>query len=352
MEVAEPLVIEVERVEELAVDVELGLAPGAVADAHGRRVAPAAQVRELTLAEIVLAADAVHDLERVHVAGAAAGRARHEGDEVLGLVGAGADVERLQREARVTDPGVAVVPVALPADGLGQRGRGRGDDRPGGAVGQPLEHPRAELHELLVRAVVDVVLELPRAPAFDRVVDAAGDLGRRGRLRRIGDGRHAGADDDLVRAAEGATAFVGLAEERPHEAVLGPRRELHRQLDRAGDTLNLAQQLVRRVEAERMAALSLCERERVAQHHRAGPGRERRLEHEGVRQVAALDRVFADGRDRPVARVGIEDPAEDRRAVEARQAEPVDRAVRADERGRVAVGEQAVGGDRLRAAGG
>ena len=48
--------------------------------------------------------------------------------ELAGLVGARADVEGLQRQARVADPGVAVVPVALAADRLRQRGRRRRDD--------------------------------------------------------------------------------------------------------------------------------------------------------------------------------------------------------------------------------
>ena len=143
MQVAEPLAVEVQRVEQLAVDVELGLVPGAVADAHRARVAPAAQVRQLALGQVVLAADPVHDLQRA-LARPAAGRARHERDELLRLVGAGADVERLEREARVADPREAVVPVALAADGLGQRGGRRRDDRAGRAVGQPLEHARAE----------------------------------------------------------------------------------------------------------------------------------------------------------------------------------------------------------------
>ena len=48
------------------------------------------------------------------------------------------------REARVADPGEAVVPVALAADRLGQRGGGGGDDRAGRPVGEPLEHARAD----------------------------------------------------------------------------------------------------------------------------------------------------------------------------------------------------------------
>src|SRR5262245_62311682 len=64
VQLPEPLVVEVQRVEQLAVDVELTLPPCAVADPDGARVAPAAQVRELALAQVVLPRDAVHDLER------------------------------------------------------------------------------------------------------------------------------------------------------------------------------------------------------------------------------------------------------------------------------------------------
>ena len=53
------------RVEQLAVDVELALAPRAVADPHRRAVAPARQVGQLPLGEVVLAADAEHDLQVV-----------------------------------------------------------------------------------------------------------------------------------------------------------------------------------------------------------------------------------------------------------------------------------------------
>ena len=64
MQVTEPLPVEVKSVQQLAVHVELGLVPGAVADPHRAGVAPAAQVRQLTLGEVVLAADPVHDLQR------------------------------------------------------------------------------------------------------------------------------------------------------------------------------------------------------------------------------------------------------------------------------------------------
>src|SRR5439155_25595455 len=138
------------------VDIELRLAPGAVADTHGLRFAPACEVRQFALGQVVLAADAVHDLQRR----AAAGRAGHERDELLRLVRAAADVERLQSQAGIADPGVAVVPVALSPDRLGERGRGCGDDGPRRPVRQALQDTGAASHELAVRAVVDVVLGL------------------------------------------------------------------------------------------------------------------------------------------------------------------------------------------------
>src|SRR5215211_8264257 len=64
VEVAQLLPVEPERVEQLAVDVELNLVPCAVADPDRPRLPPPTQVGKLALGEVVLASDAVHDLER------------------------------------------------------------------------------------------------------------------------------------------------------------------------------------------------------------------------------------------------------------------------------------------------
>ena len=160
------------------------------------------------------------------------------------------------------------------------------------------------------------------------------------------------AHADLVRAAERAAAVLRLSEQWADEPVLGARCELHDEVDRARDAGDGAEQLARRVEAEVVTALSLGERERVEQPDRAALGRERRLQDERIRQVTALAGELAGGTDRPVAGVGVEEAGEDGRPVEPRQAEPVDRAVAADQRRGVAVGQQAVRGDRSRAAGG
>jgi hypothetical protein len=314
--------LQVQRVQELAVDVELDLVPGAVADANRRRVAPPAQVAEHALGEVVLAADPVHDLQRA-LARAAAGRAGHERDELLGLVGARADVERLDRQARVADPREAVVPVALAADRLRQRGRRGGDDRPGRAVRQALEHARAQADQLAVRAVVDVVLGLPRAPRLNGVVDALRDPvgGRRGRgLGRLGRGvpqreagalpglegegrahgrvgeleRHGRRDGDAT-GAERARAAVHEPDQRADQPVLGSRRELHPEVDAPAEALDAAQDLVRRVVAECVAALALGERHRVAHPRRARAGGDDRLDDERAGQVAPCGGECAHG---------------------------------------------------------
>ena len=63
-------------------------------------------------------------------------------------------VERGEGERGVPEPHEAVVPVPHAADGLGQRGGGRGDDRPGLRVGQQLERQRRALDHAAERPAV------------------------------------------------------------------------------------------------------------------------------------------------------------------------------------------------------
>ena len=89
-------------------------------------------------------------------------------------------VQAPEREGRVPDPGVAVVPVALPAGRLGQRGGQRGDHRPGRLVGQPLERQRRALQG----PAPGVVRERPPLQPAAPQVDGALRPGRRRRRRR------------------------------------------------------------------------------------------------------------------------------------------------------------------------
>ena len=87
-------------------------------------------------------------------------------DEGLGLLGVTEAEQRVDREGCVADPRVAVVPVALAADLLGQARRRRGHERTGRRVGHELErHRRAGDHLApappVGRAIVPVAPESP-----------------------------------------------------------------------------------------------------------------------------------------------------------------------------------------------
>src|SRR6266568_8281281 len=151
------LVVEVDRVHELAVDVELELIVGGVPDAHRLRVRISRPVGQRLLAEVVTAIDPVHDLERAVRAELPAARLDpvHEGASL----GEAQALERIQREGGVPDPGVPIVPVAVAPKPLREPERGRSDH--GAVLG------RGEEHEGQGRAVD----HLPPAPPVRRSSD-------------------------------------------------------------------------------------------------------------------------------------------------------------------------------------
>ena len=87
-------------------------------------------------------------------------------------------MQRLEREGRVAHPGVAVVPVALAAGSLGQRGRQRRHGRAGRHVGEPLDRERGALDRLTEAMVGNPGPPEPVAPEARR--------GRHPRLRLTG----------------------------------------------------------------------------------------------------------------------------------------------------------------------
>jgi hypothetical protein len=219
-------------------------------------------------------------------------------------------------------------------------------------------------------ALVNVVLGLPRAPRLDRVLDRRCDVAGPRRpwlgcfdrrpaqheaetvacLDREGAHQHVIVHDELDRGRESEP--VGAAQrdrpslyspqQRPAEAVFGARNELQLERDASAHSLDEPKHLVRCREPELVSALAAGEGEGVDYPCTTLARLEGRLEDERSRNVATARPPAAGGPKRPVAGVGIEDSSEHGRAVEAGEAEPVDRAVPPDERGRVAVGEEAV----------
>ena len=160
--------VEEDRVEDRAEDVVLPLVEGTVADPHGRSAGVAAELVTCRLVQVAPAVDAVHDLER-----AVLGRLEvaDELHELARLPVQIEEVERLEGERRVPDPGVAVVPVPLAARCLGERGRERGHGRARRHVGQALDRQRRALNRVAQTVIRDPRAAQPPAPEARRRVD-------------------------------------------------------------------------------------------------------------------------------------------------------------------------------------
>ena len=102
-----------------------------------------------------------------------------------------------------------------------------------------------------------------------------------------------------------------------------------------------------RVAAGALARVPVADRQRVRDDEPARRRHPRRLQHVGAGDVAAARRhVDPVGRDPERSRTAVEQRTEDARAVKSRQAQPLDGAVRRDQRAGVAVREERVVGDR------
>ncbi len=118
----------------------------------GLRPGVAGEVVARGLGQVAAAVDPVHDLQRPVLVGLEVGDELHE---LLGLPVEVQVVQRLQREGRVAQPRVAVVPVALAAGRLRQRGRERRDGRAGRHVGEALDRERRALDRVAPAVVGD-----------------------------------------------------------------------------------------------------------------------------------------------------------------------------------------------------
>src|SRR5919106_5047759 len=173
---SESVDVDPQRVEYLAIGVQLGLFPGGVADAHRLAVAPSLEMRELAFAEIDLAPHAVHDLKRSIAMGMAPSGGHYPVDEISDFIGAASDPECFQGEAGIADPREPIVPVALTPDHLGQRcGRGR-HDRAGWSERESFEHARRQLDQVTRWSFVDVMLGFPRTPRRLAILQGTGHV--------------------------------------------------------------------------------------------------------------------------------------------------------------------------------
>ena len=173
------LVGEMHGVERLAVDVELELVGGAVADPHRAGAAVALQVVEDLLVQVGGAVHPVHDLQRVLVVAGLADPFVQPVHVPADLLGEAEAEQRVHRERRVAHPGVAVVPVAGSADQFGQRGGGCGDHRAGRRVRHELQRDGRAFDHLPPAAGVAGAFE-PAPPVVPGPFEHALDLFRAG----------------------------------------------------------------------------------------------------------------------------------------------------------------------------
>ena len=152
--------VQVDGVQHRTPDVVLPLPVRLVADPDRPRALVALQVRQFCLGQVAAAVDAVDDLQVAVPLG-------HVGDEVVEVRRLPVEVQRVQApegEGRVPDPAVAVVVVARAARGLRQRCGGRGGDRTGRRIAEPLEGQRAAGQVRLPRVVRDAPAGEPVLP--------------------------------------------------------------------------------------------------------------------------------------------------------------------------------------------
>src|SRR5829696_2737647 len=156
------LVVEIDRVHQLAVDVQLQLVVGTVADPDRPRAPVALQVLQGLLGEVAPPIYAVHELQRA-VWSRLAAAVLEPAHERLSLLGEPDAQETVEGEGGVTDPRVTVTPVALPSYTLRQAGRGGRNDRPGRLVSEKLQHEGRAVNHLAPAARIRALRE-PVAP--------------------------------------------------------------------------------------------------------------------------------------------------------------------------------------------
>ena len=145
VESTELILQEVGRIEELPVDVELALIPGTIADPHRSAGTPSSQVIERAFAQIALATDSEHNLKINASPDLGSYCPSHPGEEPVCLIRTG------------SDPGVAVIPVALSPYGLGQGGSGCGDECSRWTEHECLQHTATVMDQVPPRSRVSLM---------------------------------------------------------------------------------------------------------------------------------------------------------------------------------------------------
>src|SRR5205823_4799423 len=90
------------------------------------------------------------------------------------LIRAGSDPEGVQRKAGVSNPSVAIVPVALSPCGFGQGGSGCGDECSCGTEHECLQHTATVMDQVPPRSLVSLMQVRPGTPSHNGVMQGVG----------------------------------------------------------------------------------------------------------------------------------------------------------------------------------
>ena len=165
-----------------------------------------------------------------------------------------------------------------------------------------------------------------------------------GDRRRVDGQGHRRRERHHVGAPERDHPTVDGIEQGMDQPVLRTRDVLHGQIDLAFDARGPAQQNVWRTPAEIVPPVAVAHGQRVGDGDRTRRRAEGGLQHHGAVQVAPGHLSGPGGPDRPVAGLVTEEATEDRWAVEAGEAQPVDRPVPAHQRSAVPIREECIVG--------
>src|SRR5215210_9334268 len=160
------LVVQIGRIHHGTVEVELELVVGAVAQAYRPRVVVTGEVGELFL---VYLRPAVYPVERLESTVGVAADVLEPAHEVVCFLVKPEPGERVEDKRRVPRPSVAVVPVALPPDGLGQTHGRSGHQGSGRVVDHKLESQRRAVDHLPPSPPV-CALGYPPPPVVERLL--------------------------------------------------------------------------------------------------------------------------------------------------------------------------------------
>ena len=346
----------VKCVEHFAVDVELELFDSGVADAHWARPFVTRQPGNLVLVEPTLARDAVHRLDVVRRTG---DRAQKPLVPRLRLIEKACADQGEKRKRCVAKPTVPIIPVARTAAFLGQGRRPRGND----SAGLPMRE-RLQGQERTQNRVAPVFARIAsRSPARPRRLNLLQRLcgwkwrGRGAEGRRPVQSEACFLSSPDREIAQRAETFAARRDLRIEQEPVGTRDELNPPVLLFRDPRNDGAVVEAHDELHPHCDLALQSADDANQVGSAVPSRheiretygamfsaKHRFENERVAQVSARDAdVTLLRRYQPSPVLGFaKQRAEARAAVEAGQAQPVDRAVASNEREGLAIADDGV----------